>query len=295
MRDVLFVGMAQNQPDRKLTRSSLNLGTPDTFLYLATLIDADRLSGINQSPLPLGSWLQKVFDVTTRAGVTANDWNAAFDLELGSIADWPQNSRWPSVIATLPVKDFARASKLVETLTHAIDADAAWTKTQKNGATYFYMQTPASLIAITPTLGLSNRSLVIGLDSVSVESAMTRNSTGLAGSATYKAATRELASPTGAFFYVDTALLYSRLDASLRPMLLMSAAFMPAISDYLDVTKLPGPEIVAKHLSPIVSSQRYDRNGYVTESVGPLTLSEAAVGVGLPAVLFGAQAGAHFP
>lgn len=295
MRDVLFVGMAQSQPDRKLTRSSLNLGTADTFLYFATLIDADRLSGINQGALPVGSWLQKVFDVSARAGVTADDWKAAFDLELGSLADWSQNSRWPSGIATLPVKDFARASKLVETLTHAIDEDAPWTKAQKNGVTYFYMQTPASLIAITPTLGLSNRLLVIGLDSVSVESAMTRNSAGLSSSPTYKAAVRELTSPTGAFFYVDTALLYSRLDASLRPMLLMSAAFMPAISDYVDVTKLPAPEIVAKHLSPIVSSQRYDYDGYVTESVGPVTLSEAAVGVGLPALLFGTQAGAHFP
>ena len=91
----------------------------------------------------------------------------------------------------------------------------------------------------------------------------------------------------GAFVYVDTAMLYSRLDAALRPMLLMSAAFMPAISDYVDVGKLPSAEIVAKHLSPIVSWQRYERDGYVTESVGPVTLSEAAVGIGLPAILWG--------
>jgi hypothetical protein len=44
---------------------------------------------------------------------------------------------------------------------------------------------------------------------------------------------------------------------------------------------------VAKHLSPIVSSQRYEADGYLTESVGPITLSEAAVGVGLPAIFFG--------
>ena len=75
-------------------------------------------------------------------------------------------------------------------------------------------------------------------------------------------------------------------------MLLMSAAFMPAISDYIDVGKLPAAEIVVKHLSPIVSSQRYERDGYVTESVGPVTLSEAAIGVGLPAIFWG-QARQH--
>jgi hypothetical protein len=66
-------------------------------------------------------------------------------------------------------------------------------------------------------------------------------------------------------------------------MLLMSAAFMPAISDYVDVGKLPPPEIVTKHLSPIVSSQRYEGGGYVTESTGPVTLD---LGLGLPAVVW---------
>jgi len=92
---------------------------------------------------------------------------------------------------------------------------------------------------------------------------------------------RAVPAPTDAFIYVDTALLYSRLDAALRPMLLMSAAFMPAISDYVDVGKLPPPEIVAKHLTPLVSSQRYDGDGYVTESTGPVTLD---IGLALPAV-----------
>jgi hypothetical protein len=292
MRDVLFVGMPQAQPDRKLTRSSLDLGTADTFFYLATLINADSVGRLSQTGVPSGTWLQKVFDAAARGGVTADDWKAAFDLELASLADWPQTSHWPSIIATLPVKDFSRASKVVEVITHAIDEDAAWTKSEKNGVIYFYMQTPAALLAITPTIALSNQRLVVGLDTVSVESAITRSgksSLGLTDSPTYKSAVRSIPTPTGAFVYVDAALLYSRLDAALRPMLLMSAAFMPAISDYVDAGKLPPPEIVAKHLSPIVSSQRYDRDGYVTESIGPVTLSEAAVAVAIPAI-FGVEA-----
>lgn len=64
-------------------------------------------------------------------------------------------------------------------------------------------------------------------------------------------------------------------------MLLMSAAFMPAMSDYVDVTKLPPAETVTKHLSPIVLSQRYERDGYVTESIGPVTLD---MGLALPTI-----------
>ena len=92
--------------------------------------------------------------------------------------------------------------------------------------------------------------------------------------------------PTTFFAYVDTALLYSRLDATLRPMLLMGAAFMPTMNDYVDVSKLPAPDVITKHLSPIVSSQRYERDGYMAESVGPVTLNQAAIGLGLPAAFW---------
>ena len=284
IRNVLFVGMPKAQSDQKLTRSSLALGSTDTVLYLATLLNPGRLAGIDQGGLPLGSWLQKVFDVATGAGVSVDDWKAAFDLELGSLADWPQSARWPSIITCLRVKDPVRASKIANALTHAIDEDAPWTKTEKNGVLYFYMQSPAALFAITPTIALSNQLLIVGLDSASVESAISRStkaSGALADSSAYKLAVRAVPAPTNAFIYVDTALLYSRLDAGLRPMLLMSAAFMPAISDYVDVGKLPPPEIVAKHLTPLVSSQRYDGDGYVTESTGPVTLD---IGLALPAV-----------
>src|SRR5205807_3695707 len=167
-------------------------------------------------------------------------------------------------------------------LTRAIDEDVPWKKAEKDGVAYFYMQSPWALLAITPTIALSNQVMIVGLDSVSVETAVKRwanPSSAFASAATYKDAERLVPPPTDAFVYIDTALLYTRLDAALRPMLLMSAAFMPAISDYVDVGKLPPPEIVTKQLSPIVSSLRYDGDGYVTESSRPLTLTN---GLGLP-------------
>jgi hypothetical protein len=90
-----------------------------------------------------------------------------------------------------------------------------------------------------------------------------------------------LPEPTNFFAYIDTALLYSRLDATLRPMLLMAAAFMPAVAGSIDVGKLPSPEVITKHLSPIISSQRYDHDGYVAESLGPITLDQSAIGVAI--------------
>ena len=77
------------------------------------------------------------------------------------------------------------------------------------------------------------------------------------------------------------ALLYARLDATVRPLVLMAAAFVPGVSEYVDVDKFPTSEVVTKHLSPIVSSQRYESDGYVSESIGPVTLNQAAFGLAI--------------
>jgi hypothetical protein len=292
IHDVFFVGMARRTENASLARASVRLGTKDTFFYLATLLSIERLAGLHQPNVsaPFPAWLHKVFDAASRNGVAAEDWKAAFELELGSLADWPPGTRWPSLILTLPVKDVTRADKVVSALTSAIDEDLIWTKTQKDGVHYSFVHWGlGNLIAATPTIAFSNKTLVAGLDPTWVETAMTRtqrSSSELASSASYKSAACALPAPTNFFAYVDMPLFYSRLDAALRPLLLMSAAFMPAISDHIDVNKLPAPEVVTKHLSPIVSSQRYEGDGYVSESIGPITLNQAVIILGVPAILW---------
>jgi hypothetical protein len=299
IHDWWFVCMPKQEQNEKLTRSAANLGTTDTIFYLATLLNVDRLAKLNEAGATPGSvWFQKAFNAAARMGLTANDWKAAFDLELGSLADWPAGGRWPNLIVTLPVKDLARADKVVSAFTAAIDEDLAWNKTEKDGVRYFSARWGfGNFIATMPTIALSKDRLIAGLDPTWVQEAVKRSqqsSSTFVNSASYKSAARALAEPTNFFGYIDLPLLYSRLDAALRPMLLMTAAFMPAISDNVDVTKLPPPEVITKHLSPIVSSQRYEGDGYVSESLGPITLSQAAVGVGLPAAFwFGFHPGGH--
>jgi hypothetical protein len=291
IHDVWFVGMPNQNENASLKRSAAALGTADTFLYLATLVNPDRAKVLGNigNATAAARWFQKFFDATARAGITAADWRAAFDLELGSLADWPADAHWPAVVATLPVKDPARAKKIVNALPAAIDEDGGWTKIQKDGVQYYVMQSPVSWFAVAPTIALSNKLLAVGIDSRSVEETIKRvdqAGAGLAQLPGYKSAIRALPEPTNSFVYVDLPLLYNRLDASLRPMLMMAAMFMPAISGNVDLNKLPTPEIVTRHLSPVVSSQRYERDGYVTESIGPVTITQLAVTVAIPAVFW---------
>ena len=281
IHDVLFLGMPKLERGTTLTRSSLSLGTKETFFYLSMLLNVgEKIDTINQVAALAGT---KVFQALADSGVTADDWKAAFGLELGSLADWPSSAHWPSFLLTLPIMDAAKAGKIVEALLRT-DEGATWTNTTKDGVRYFSKQSAASLIAVTPTIAVSDRILIAGFNPVSVEEGMKRSGMGssdLSDSETYSAAARLLPAPTNFFAYVDTRLLYSRLDASLRPILLMAAAFVPAIVGSVDPTKLPPPEIVTKHLSPIVSSQRYDRDGYMAESIGPITLDQSAIGLAI--------------
>src|SRR5437899_6825021 len=281
IHDVLFLGMPKLKHEATVTRSSVSLGTKETFFYLSMLLNVgEKIDTLNQAAAFVGT---KVCQALADSGISADDWKAAFGVELAALADWPSSAHWPSLLLTLPVTDAAKAGKITDALIRA-DEGATWTQTEKDGVRYFSKQSAASFVAITPTIALSDRILVAGLNPVSVEEAMKRSGAGWSGlsdSQTYKAAERLLPAPTNFFAYIDTGLLYSRLDASLRPMLLMAAAFMPAVAGSVDLTKLPSPEIITKHLSRIVSSQRSDPDGYVAESVGPITLDQSAIGVAI--------------
>ena len=290
IHDVLFLGMPKLEHETALTRSSLSLGTKESFFYLSMLLNlGERIDTLNQVTALAGA---KIFRALADSGISADDWKAAFGLELSSLADWPSSAHWPSLILTLPIMDKAKAEKIVEAFIGA-DTKAAWTQTEKDGVRYFSKQSTASLVAITLTIAVSERILLAGFNPVSVEEAMKRSGVGsseLSDSQTYRAAAGLLPAPTNFFAYVYTGLLYSRLDASLRPILLMAAAFVPAIASSVDPAKLPSPEVITRHLSPIVASQRYDRDGYVAESIGPVALDQSAIGL---AVLSSLGAGAR--
>jgi hypothetical protein len=251
----------------EITRSSLAFTNPDSFLYAASFLafpDATGMAGLSTS------------------GVDLSEWKNAFGGELGIIGDWPANARFPGVLVTLPVKDGAKARQLARSLT--VDnptATSPWTVSDKSGVQYCVQTAANPMLPIALTIAVSDQLLVAGLDQGSVDAAMSRHSSqtgGLANSAIFKSAERLVDAPKNTFIFIDTALLYTRLDAAIRPMLVMAAAFLPSMVDAIDVAKLPEAEIVTKHLSPLVLSQRYENEGYLTESVGPVSMFEAAVG-----------------
>jgi hypothetical protein len=285
IRDTIFVGMPQLLDAGSLSRTSLSIATKDTFLYAAGFLNLTKPVPLPSSPSAL-AWmggLQKITSTLAAQGVTLESWNSAFGPEFSWVGDWPASSHWPSLFATIPVKDPVKANKILGIITTANENSADWTHLEKDGVHYFSTRFGGQLFSLSPTIGLSSQILVAGADVASVEAAMKRSAAGnseLAASKNFQNVERTVAPAKQAFTYIDPALLYTRVDATLRPMLFMSAAFLPGIAETVDLNKLPAPEVITKHLSPIVMSQSYDGDGYIAESVGPVTVYQTILGLG---------------
>jgi hypothetical protein len=283
IHDTVFVAMPKAAELGNLERASLPIATKDAFLYAATLLDL-RKEMTPGGRTPALGWLgglKTITDALAASGVTLEEWKSAFGAELGLIGSWTTNSQFPSLLAAIPVKDSAKANHIFSALAAGPSADAAWTHREKEGVHYFSSGSGLQLFSFSPTIGLSDRMLIVGPDAAAIEGAMKRSAAGaseLAAARNFQNAERAVPTAQQAFVYLDLALIYARFDATLRPLLAMSAAFLPAMSDTVDVNKLPPAEVITKHLSPIVMSQSYRGDGYVAESVGPVPFYQTVVG-----------------
>jgi hypothetical protein len=290
IHDHFFAALSNPGDERaKLSRASLALSSPDTFLYAASVLNFSNGIATMQPTAGaglLGGLWQKAATAIGRSGIKAEDWQAVFGSETEVLADWPTTAHWPSGVAVFPVKDSVRARKIASALAHALDEDATWIETDRNGAHLIAMQSAPGFLTLRPCLAVLENMMIVGLDPGSVEAVLERSRgsvSGLADSAAFKSASASVPAPTVFFAYLDLSVVYARIDASLRPLLLMGAAFMPKVNNYVDLARLPAVEVVTKHLSPIVTSQRQTGGGYLAESVGPITLSDA----GLALLFFG--------
>jgi hypothetical protein len=284
MRETDFVAMPRIGSEKKLTQPLLAAAGADSFFYsVSRMYWPDSIfSASAPAATGLGALVQQ-FNAAMRArGISGDDLREAFGDELEITSAWPAEARWPTIVATLPVNDPARARKIIDALVSVEVAGAGWVSTKRDVSTIYSAQPFAGLVPLGLNLALSDKIMSFGTDSVALEIAMGRigqKSGELQKSEQFRNAAGQLPLGECAFNYIDTRLVFERLDASLRPLLAMGATIYPALSKSIDLTKLPPAEVVANHLSPIVMSQRYEGDGYVTESLGPLTFREATIGV----------------
>ena len=284
MRETDFVAMPQLGVEKKLERAVLGSAGTDTFFYSASRVhwSDNFLSSLAPAAVGLPALIQQFTSAMNAREISLDDLRQAFGEEFELVGDWPTDAHWPTLVAALHVKDPARARKIVEALASVEVAGAAWTRSDEDGATLYSAQPFSGFVPVRPAVAVSDKLMMAGSDAGAVSSAMKRMAQPagtLEKSALFQEAAAQVPSADAGFNYIDTRLLYERVDAAARPLLLMGATLYPAVGQTVDPAKLPPREAIAKHLSPIVMSQRYEGGGYVTESVGPVTYREAAIGL----------------
>ncbi len=288
MRDRLFIlRPADNQPLPVLSRSTLGLTSPDTLFYYAF---APLLPDKLQAPTPgagapnLFGGVQALISGMGEQGLSISDIKAAFGPEFGIISNWPKEAVQPTLALAIEVKDAAVAQKLTNLVC------GKWAREESDGATYWTAPSGEGALPLKPVVTLTDHHLLVGLNMDSLKSAVSRAKTGgdtLEKSPLFEGAVSTVSKPGNTLAYIDSRALFEHVYGWLRPMAMMGSHFIPHANDFVDVSKLPAPETIGKHLQPMVLSGSQTQDGLLMESTGPVTMYQ---GIALLGVAGGAAA-----
>jgi len=285
IRDAFFSYAPDLPLDGALEKHAIALTSAGTLMFFTSVLQwPDKL----QLPDPAtdvtgyGKLLAGLQAGLAAQGITLEDALKAFSPEGAFSLDWADGALQPSALVTLDVKDHAKAQKVLDLLTGGAFGEA-WTKASENGADYYGLSSDGFSF-FKPTLALSDRFFVAGITYSSVKDALeSAKATGnkLDQSPDYKTALDSVKPASFGFGYVDTKRLVDKVYGQLRPLIMMYAGFSKEASDYMDASKLPEAVVFSKHLTPIIYSSSKVAGGSLLESVGPVTMPEAAMGLGV--------------
>jgi hypothetical protein len=281
MRDAAYI--AEQSPGDKtpLARDALKLSSADTILAVS-----GRLGTMGQGGLPdpksdptgilqlLDSYEQ---DFATQ-GLGAEQFGKAFGPESGFVLDWPNGSMIPTPMVMLDVRDPALARKFLDTLaTLPLAAGVDFTHMDSDGiALYSLPPSGFGIFPLQPTLGLTKNAVIGALNTDPVRQAAGRwdaHGTGLEATDGYQTASGLVDPPTASFTYVDMKAGFERIYGLFRGV--ASVGFVPHLSEYVDISKLPAPATISRHLGPAVASTSVKDGGELMQSAGPVTVSQA--------------------
>lgn len=304
LRDTIFGLTSAGAAPGSLSYRSLAFTTPETLLYATSMLKfpdepaaggdkaanddpSGKAGAPRRAPNAAKEPMAKILADLEAAGLPLSDLKAALSNEASLLLEWPQGAPWPSPILCLEVKDRVLVQKLIErAVTKAGQPkNAEWKVKVEDGVEYrSLVATAQGNKAITPTMALTDRHLLAGINPTEVRSAIVRSraasTSRLDASPTYKSAMGSGAAPDQTLLYVDTRALFEKAYGLAR-------SFAPALSDnpqvtgMFDLEKLPNIEAIARHLPPISLTTRKTADGVLLESSGPLTAPQLlAAGVG---------------
>jgi hypothetical protein len=263
-RDAIFV-LRQSREDSlpKLNHPAMALTTKDTTVYFDF--------ALNFAALPsLAEGLADAYPrVAALAGPLAEATAQIYGPECALVANWPDGNMTPTPLVAVTVKDEARSSDF---LAQTIGSLPGVNREDLQGSVVYSVPTGYTTLSVAQR----NNFLLLGMSPETLlQAGNLQNSDGtLQNAADFKNAVAAFETANEAFCYIDTRTVFTRIYNSFVPVIRFGAAMMPDLKKRIDVSKLPKPESIAKHLPPIVLSQKRTTEGTLIESSGPVSMTQ---------------------
>jgi len=283
MRDAAYIMKPGVAEETALAMDAMKLSSSATIVATCERMEAlgdvqwpDRRSDPSGVLQLLGSYVKAFTD----QGLGGAQLEQAFGPESGFVMDWPQGAVIPTPLLMADVRDGALARKFLDTLPAlTIAAGVEFTHTEDGGIAFYSLPpTGIGFFPLQVTMGLTGKGVIGALSMEAVREASKRWDAGKAGLENtdgYKAAAALVQEPTLSFTYVETKAIFERIYGMFRGVATMG--LVPHLADYVDIGKLPAPETISRHLSPLVASGAVRDGGVLVESAGPVTATQAAL------------------
>ena len=283
-RETMFALCPSVKAGGTLARKPLRFTSADTAFYCNFLGRFDALSTLiekakNAAAATSGKAAPQNSELPALAKLAAE----AFGPESGIIASWPAGKMAPAPLLAVEVRDAAKAGEfLKKALAFFPDAQI----TEEDGLKLYSFPSLSNPLA-TPALAQADGFLLLGLDAANVAGAAhaAGKAPTLESSPAFAGAVSAYNGAGELFAFVDTRMLFERAYTALRPVIIFGAAVMPGFTEWVDPAKLPQTDAVARHLPPIILSQRKVNDGILIESSGPITMGQAVFAITAGTVL----------
>ncbi len=268
-RESTFV-LAPDGPKLPLAdRSPMALTTPASLFYYDSSVDWSMIASDDY----LAAQSPTVRDFLAAAKIDLKKMPEIFGGDLGLIVSWSPSAMVPSVLAALEVKDRKQAESLADATLTTLGVTT--TGRELHGAKVYGFPSPIQLI--DPSIAVGDKFLYASLTGAELERALAvqAGTPTLESAAAFKPALAEYKVDAQAFGYLDSKALFEGIYNRVRPVAIFAAAMSQDVGKYVDVDKLPETEVISRHLSAIVYTTKQVSDGWMIESSGPVTLSQA--------------------
>lgn len=278
LREATFILQPDAPKVPAVDRTPLAFTTPGTTFYYDGSLDLTTVA----SDTYFQSLPPDVQSFLTSQQIDLKQLPQIFGNDLGVIINWSPSAMIPGVLAVAEIKDRKAAEALADKLVATLGAGSS--ASELNGARVFGFPALSSQL-VDPAVAIGDKFFFASLTSPELERALTLKpgSPTLEDSPAFKPALAVYTGGVQAFGYLDSKALFEGVYNQLRPIAMLAAVVSPDLGKFVEIDKLPETEAISRHLSPILYTNKQLPDGWLVESSGPVTLSQAAFvgGIGL--------------